>query len=67
MHDMEKLPAILTAQEIAEFLRIGRKRVYELMSVKPQHGGIPAFSVGRSRRVEKREFKKWLESQMQFG
>lgn len=58
---MEDLPRILTAQDIADFLRIGRKRVYELMDLAPDHGGIPNFSVGRSRRVEREEFKRWIE------
>jgi excisionase family DNA binding protein len=57
---MEELPNILTAQDIATFLRIGRKRVYELMQLSPTHGGIPSFSVGKSRRVEKKDFLRWL-------
>lgn len=64
---MNDLPRVLTAQDIADYLRVGRKRVYELMSIKPQAGGIPSFSVGRSRRVEKREFEKWLDRQKQAG
>lgn len=59
---MNNLPHILTAQDIADFLRIGRKRVYELMDLSPDLGGIPSFYVGRSRRVEKADFIRWLES-----
>jgi excisionase family DNA binding protein len=57
---MQDLPSILTAQDIADYLRIGRKRVYELMDLSPKHGGIPTFSVGRSRRVEKADFLRWI-------
>ncbi|RUS42056.1 helix-turn-helix domain-containing protein [Cohnella sp. AR92] len=56
------MPNILTAQDIADFLRISRKRVYELMQLSPSHGGIPCFSVGKSRRVERSDFEKWLAS-----
>jgi len=59
MHD---LPNILTAQDIADYLRIGRKRVYELMDLPPVQGGIPTFSIGRSRQVEKADFIKWIAS-----
>jgi len=58
---VDNLPHILTAQEIADFLRIGRKRVYELLDLSPDHGGIPSFNVGRSRRVEREEFRRWLD------
>jgi len=56
------LPDILTAQDIASHLRISRKRVYELMQMSPKHGGIPCFSVGKSRRVERNDFERWLAS-----
>ncbi|WP_420871966.1 helix-turn-helix domain-containing protein [Cohnella rhizosphaerae] len=58
---LEDLPNILTAQDISKYLRIGRKRVYELMTLSPDHGGIPSFSIVRSRRVELAEFEKWIE------
>ena len=64
---MNDLPHILTAQDIADFLRIGRKRVYELMNLSPHHGGIPTFSVGKSRRVEKADFLRWLAERKQRG
>lgn len=59
---MNELPNILTAQDIADYLRIGRKRVYELMDLSPEHGGIPTFNVGRSRRVERKDFERWIEA-----
>lgn len=57
------LPNILTAQDIADYLQIGRKKVYELMQITPDSGGIKTFNVGRSRRVERSDFEKWLSQQ----
>ncbi|EGO65398.1 hypothetical protein ALO_02251 [Acetonema longum DSM 6540] len=42
----EQLPDILTAQHIADYLHISRRRVYELMDLNPGAGGIPNFSIG---------------------
>jgi excisionase family DNA binding protein len=53
-------PSVLTAQDIAEVLRVSRRRIYELMDLKPQYGGIPNFSIGASRRVLKDDFEKWI-------
>lgn len=59
---MSDLPNILTAKDIARYLRLAPNTVYGLMDVKPEHGGIPCFSVGKSRRVERADFEKWLRS-----
>ena len=55
----------LTAQNIADLLRISRRRVYELFNVKVEHGGIPNISIGASRRVRKSDFEQWLERRIQ--
>jgi len=58
---MNDLPNILTAQDIAKYLRVSPKVVYELMGISPAHGGIPSFRVGRrGKRVEKADFLRWL-------
>ena len=57
-----KLPEILTAQHIATYLGISRRRVYELFQLKPNYGGIPSFDIGGSKRVEKKDFIKWIEA-----
>lgn len=54
------LPDILTAQDIAEYLVISRRRVYELFQLHPDHGGIPNFDIGFSKRVQKEDFIKWI-------
>lgn len=56
----ESLPDFLTAQHIAEFLGISRRRVYELFQTHPDFGGIPNFEIGASKRVEKTDFKNWI-------
>ncbi|MEK4750432.1 helix-turn-helix domain-containing protein [Niallia sp. FSL W8-0177] len=56
----ESLPDTLTALHIAQFLGISRRRVYELFLTHVEHGGIPNFAIGTSKRVEKSDFKKWI-------
>jgi excisionase family DNA binding protein len=56
----ESLPDILDAKEIAQQLRISRRRVYELLQLSVQHGGIPYFEIGASKRVEKPDLKQWV-------
>lgn len=59
MKALEDLPAILTAQDIAEYLRISERRAYELMGLK----SFPLIQgLGRSKRVTRESFKQWLQS-----
>ena len=62
---MDNLPEILTAQHIATYLGISRRRVYELFQTVPRHGGIPNFEIGASKRVEKKDFIKWIGDRKQ--
>ncbi|MGE6379219.1 helix-turn-helix domain-containing protein [Peribacillus muralis] len=57
----QKLPQILTAQHIAKYLGILRRRVYELLQMSEEFGGIKCFQIGSSRRVDKEDFFKWIE------
>lgn len=59
---MNELPNILTAQSIAAYLGISRRRVYELFQLKPTAGGIPNFDIGLSKRAEKKDFLAWIEA-----
>ncbi|MCP8971369.1 helix-turn-helix domain-containing protein [Ectobacillus ponti] len=61
----ESLPDALTAAHIAEFLGISRKTVYELFKLDVQHGGIPNFEIGASKRVEKADLEMWIAEQKQ--
>lgn len=47
----------LKVTEVAEFLRIGRTRAYELVS----SGAIPSVRIGRNIRVSRKELERWLE------
>lgn len=51
----------LKVSEVAEFLRIGRTRAYELVG----SGEIPSVRIGRNIRVSRRELERWLEERRQ--
>ncbi|ART74836.1 hypothetical protein B4U37_01685 [Sutcliffiella horikoshii] len=57
----EELPAILTAQNIADYLKISRRRVYELFQISEEAGGIKCFEIGLTKRVEVEDFFAWLD------
>lgn len=57
----EALPDTLTALHVSQFLGISRRRVYELFQLHKEHGGIPNFKIGASKRVDKQDFKAWIE------
>jgi hypothetical protein len=59
---LEQLSEMLTAQQIATYLAISRRRVYELFQLHPDHGGIPNFDIGLSKRVDKQDFINWIEA-----
>ncbi|ARF66563.1 hypothetical protein B7C51_00255 [Paenibacillus larvae subsp. pulvifaciens] len=61
---INELPDILTAQSIAEYIGISRRRVYELFQLKPECGGIPNFEVGKSKRVYKDDLTQWIENKI---
>ena len=61
---IENMPDILTAQNIADYLGISRRRVYEFFQMKPEHGGIPNFDIGFSKRVRKQDFIRWIDQRV---
>lgn len=64
MKKLEEYPPILTADDIAEYLRISKSRAYELMSLK----SFPLLKgLGRSKRVNRESFRVWLENQEKAG
>jgi len=60
---LESMPEILTAQDIANYLKISRGSVYGLLKLKPEHGGIPNIAIGLSKRVEKSDLINWIQAQ----
>lgn len=60
-----KIPEILIAQDIAVYLGISRRIVYELLNLSVEAGGIRCIQIGFSKRIEKNDFLKWLEERKQ--
>lgn len=58
----DELPDILTAQNISDYLGISRRRVYELLQLSEELGGIRCLELGASKRVEKEDFFRWIEA-----
>ncbi|MEJ8306633.1 helix-turn-helix domain-containing protein [Saccharibacillus sacchari] len=65
--EKEKLPAILTAADIAGYLKISRRRVYEFLLLEPEQGGIRHAKFGASKRIERSDFIDWVENQKTGG
>ncbi|EIW19963.1 MULTISPECIES: hypothetical protein [Pelosinus] len=59
----DDLPDVLTAQHIADYENISRRRVYELFQTSPAHGGIANYDIGTSKRVEKVDYAAWRATQ----
>lgn len=49
-------PAVLTADELAELLRLNRKTIYEALS----RGEIPARRIGATYRIHRDAVLRWL-------
>ena len=62
---LEDLPDTLTAQHIADFLSISRTTIYELFNIYPEHGGIPNYGIGISKRVDLPDFIEWIKARKQ--
>jgi len=56
----ENLPLVLTVQEVARYLRIGKSLAYELTKRKD----FPALRIGRTVRVHRDAFLLWLEENL---
>jgi excisionase family DNA binding protein len=55
---VNKYPEILTVNEICEILQISKPTAYELM----EQSDFPLLRIGRSKRVAKGLFFKWLNN-----
>lgn len=58
MQTIQDLPLVLTVEHIATILGISKHKAYQVMEYK----GFPLIRVGRSKRVYRDKFFKWLES-----
>lgn len=51
---------LLTAKEVAEYLRVNQYTIYRLVSQKK----LPAFKVGSQWRFERSVLDRWLKKQL---
>lgn len=54
---LDKLPDILSPQQVADYVGIARQRVYDLC----QCGALKSFSIGASRKITKSAMLHWLK------
>lgn len=59
---IDDLSDVLKADEISKFLGMSKNKVYDLMKIKPESGGIPTLRIGRNVRVLKVDFVEWLNN-----
>lgn len=57
--EIESYPLVLTAKEISLILKISKPSVYEIM----KKVDFPLIKIGRSKRVLRDEFFRWLMNQ----
>lgn len=63
----EELPDVCTPQIAADFLGISRGRIYEYCQQSPDANGIPSYTIGGSRKIDKEDLLRWKEAQRQQG
>ena len=56
----DDLPDVLTAEILSQYLSLSKRRVYELMDLSIEGGGIPCMRIGRSKRVLKSDLINWM-------
>ncbi|MHA6481307.1 helix-turn-helix domain-containing protein [Paenibacillus sp. strain BS8-2] len=63
IHRAEDLPDICSPQIAADFLGIGRQRVYEFCQKNPEYGGIKSYTIGGQRKIDRPDLIEWKERQ----
>ena len=61
MKDFKKFPEIMTPEELAEYLRVSRQTIYNLL----WRGEIPGMKVGTHWRLKKTDVEKWISQKGQ--
>ena len=61
--DIEQLPIMLNADQVAQALGISRAGAYQLMHSK----GFPTVRIGKRMVVPKVQLLKWIEDRLQDG
>jgi excisionase family DNA binding protein len=57
------LPALLTVQELADFLHVGKNVAYE----QCHRPGIPVVRIGKQQRIPRDALLRWLDAQAGSG
>jgi len=58
---------LLTADEVAAFLSVKRKRVYELAALSPEKGGLPCVRVLGQLRFKPETVREFIDRQLARG
>ena len=58
--DHDKLPRLLTVQEVSQILHLGRSTVYKLIHL----GDLPCVCFGRSVRVRPGDLEEFIETKL---
>lgn len=56
---MSDLPSVLKPADVSRFLNISPRYAYEIMA----RSDFPTLQIGRSKRVMREDFLKWVEKQ----
>lgn len=59
MQNNSSLPSLLTVEEMAKVLRIGRVKAYQVVKTP----GFPSVKIGRSVRVPAESLSIWIQQQ----
>jgi excisionase family DNA binding protein len=51
------MPEIMTLQQVAEYLKFSKDKVYQMANA----GKIPAIKIGKQWRFDKNDLNKWIE------
>ena len=57
---MQNFPEIMTLEETAKYLRIGKSTLYKMA----REGEVPAIKIANQWRFRKRDIDKWLEERI---
>jgi excisionase family DNA binding protein len=61
--NLDELPSLLTAKEVARFLKVSRSKAYLLM----QQGEIPVVRLGRSVRVRPMDLEEYITKNLEVA
>lgn len=58
----EELPDVCSPQIAADFLGLSRDTIYELCQLSMQCGGIPSYTIGASRKIDREDLLIWKKN-----